>query len=59
MARSMLVMAHLPMKFYLPALDYACKILRVLPAKGLLDSEDKMTTPCAIIYGMKPRISRY
>ena len=59
MAWSMLVLAHLLMKFYLPALDYACKILRVLPAKGLVDKEGKLTTPYAIMYGMKPHIARY
>jgi hypothetical protein len=39
MARSMLVHSHLPMDFYHLALDYACKMLRVLPAKGLVDHE--------------------
>ena len=59
MARSMLVHANLPKSFYGLALQYACKILRVLPAKGLVDSIGKPTTPYALIHGKKPRVSRY
>ena len=59
MARSMLVKAHLPIAFYHLALQYACKQMRVLPAKGLLDSEGKPTTTYAILHGKKPRIGRF
>jgi hypothetical protein len=44
MARLILVHAHLSMDFYHLALDYACKILRVLPAKGLVDHDGNPTT---------------
>ena len=44
MARSMLVQAHLPLSFLHLALDYACLIMRVLPAKNLLKSEEKSLT---------------
>ena len=59
MARSMLVKAHLPIAFYHLALQYSCKKMRVLPAKGLLDSEGKPTTTYAILHGKKPRIGRF
>jgi hypothetical protein len=59
MARSMLVNAHLPITFYQLALQYACKQLRVLPAKGLIDSNGNPTTTYAILHGKKPRISRF
>ena len=59
MARSMLVHAHLPIGFYHFAIDYACKILRVLPAKGLIDSNGKPTTTYQIIHGKRPRVLRF
>jgi hypothetical protein len=59
MARSMLVNAHLPMEFYQLALRYACKQLRVLPAKGLVDCEGNPTTTYAILNGKKPKILRF
>ena len=59
MARSMLVRAHLPPCFYHFALKYACKILRVLPGKGLMDVDGNPTTTYAILHGKKPRIGRF
>jgi hypothetical protein len=56
MARAMLVQAHLPITFFQLALSYACKQLRVLPAKGLVDEDSNMTTTYAILHGKKPRI---
>ena len=59
MARAMLIKAHLKIEFYILALMYACKILRVLPAKGLVDTEGNLTTTYAILHGRKPRVQRY
>ena len=60
MARSMLVQAHLPLSFLHLALDYACLIMRVLPAKNLLKSEEKsLTTTYEILYNKRPRIQRF
>jgi hypothetical protein len=58
MARSMLVSARLPLTFFHLAIDYACKILRILPAKGLLDVDGNPTTTYAILHNKKPRIAR-
>ena len=55
----MLVRAHLSMCFYSLALAYTCKLLRVLPAKGLKYIKDKPTTTYTILHGKKPRISHY
>ena len=60
MARSMLVQAHLPLSFLHLALDYACHILRVLPPKGLLKTDDStMTTTYELLHKKKPRIQRF
>ena len=59
MARSMLVRAHLPIEFFHLAMDYAILILRVMPAKGLVDSDGNSTTTYQIIHGKKPRIQRF
>ena len=59
MARSMLVRAHLPISFFLLAYDYACKQMRVLPAKGLVDVDGNPTTTYAILHQKKPRIGRF
>ena len=59
MARSMLVKARLPLKFYHLALSYACKQMRVLPAKGLVDENGDQTTTYAILHRKKPRIGRF
>ena len=59
MSRSMLVRAHLPILFFLLAYDYACKQMRVLPAKGLVDVDGKPTTTYAILHKKKPRIGRF
>ena len=47
------------MGFYHLALQYSCKKMRVLPAKGLVDSLGNPTTTYAIIHGKKPRIGRF
>ena len=59
MARSMLVRAYLPISFYFFALKYACKQLRVLPAKGLSDVNNNPTTTYAILHNKRPRIGRF
>ena len=59
MSRAMLIKAHLKIEFYSLALMYACKILRVLPAKGLVDTNGNLTTTYAILHGRKPRVQRY
>ena len=59
MARSMLVRAHLPISFYQLALKYACKQMRVLPAKGLVDENGHPTTTYAVLHGKRPRIGRF
>ena len=59
MAQAMLVHAHLGMGFHSLALSYACKILRVLPGKNLVDKDGKLTTTYAVLHGRKPRIFRY
>jgi hypothetical protein len=59
MARSMLVNAHLPIEFYQLALKYACKQLRVLPAKNLVVIDGKPTSTYSILYGKKPRIGHF
>ena len=59
MARSMLVGAHLPMSFFHLAFDYALLILRVMPAKGLVDSEGNQTTTYQILHNKKPRVRRF
>ena len=59
MARAMLVHAHLPIDFYHFALDYALLILRVLPAKNLVDQEGNPITTYQLIHHLKPRVSRF
>ena len=59
MSRTMLVRAHLPINFFLLAYDYACKLLRVLPAKNLNDIDGNPTTTYAILHKKKPRIGRF
>ena len=59
MARSMLIGAKLPIQFYHFAMDYACLILRVLPAKGLINVHGKPTTTYEILHGKRPRIKRF
>ena len=59
MARSMLVRAHLPIEFFHLAIDYAILILRVLPAKNLVDEDGNSTTTYQILHGKKPRIQRF
>ena len=59
MARAMLVHAHLPIEFYHFALDYALLILRVLPAKNLVDEEANPITTYQLIHHLKPRVSRF
>ena len=59
MARSMLINANLSSHFIHLALDYACLIMRVLPCKGLLDSNGKPTTTYEVLHKKKPRISRF
>lgn len=59
MARSMLVRAHLPIEFFHLAMDYAVLILRVLPAKGLVDEDNNPTTTYQILHGKRPRVQRF
>ena len=59
MARSMLVRAHLPLSFYHLALDYSLCILRIMPAKGLKDTNGNLITTYQIIHHKKPRVQRF
>ena len=59
MARSMLIAAKLPISFYHFVMDYACLILRVIPAKGLVNTNGQATTTYEILHGKKPRIKRF
>jgi hypothetical protein len=53
------VNVHLPMEFDQFAIRYACKQLRVSPAKGLVGCEGNPTTNYIILNGKKLKILRF
>ena len=55
----MLVHARLNLSFYFIALKYACKILRVVPPKGLTTEAGRLITTFEMMHNRKPRIARY
>jgi hypothetical protein len=57
--RKMLVHARLNLSFYFIALKYACKILRVVPPKGLTTEAGRLITTFEMMHNRKPRIARY
>ena len=58
-ARKLLIHAPLSKEFAIFALHYACKIHDVLPVKGLVDSENNITTPFAKWYVKTPKMNRF
>ena len=58
-ARKLLIHARLSKEFAIFVLHYACNIHDVLPVKGLVDSDNNITTPFAKWYEKTPKINRF